>query len=73
MKDVLMAASRQYIIPVNRNSALYQYARTNNLGDFLSAEFPASHAGVEYTAQVFERGIVYTRADGAGSVAHVAL
>ena len=66
-----MVAARQYIIPVNRQSGLYQYAHTNNLGQFLSAEFPVQYQGVEYRAQVFERGIAYNRAGDPGSVKHI--
>jgi hypothetical protein len=73
LKDALMAAARQYIVPVNRNSDLYQYARANNLGDFLSAEFPVRYQEVEYRAQVFEDGIVYVKADGSGAIMHVVL
>jgi hypothetical protein len=73
LKDALMAASRQYIIPINRNSDLYRYAQANNLGEFLSAEFPLQHQGEQYRAQVFENGIVYIKADGSGAVAHIAL
>jgi hypothetical protein len=73
IKDALMAAARQYIFPINRNSDLYQYARTNNLGDFISAEFPLRHQGVEYRAQVFEKGIVYVKVDRSGPVMHVEL
>ncbi|MFC1976537.1 hypothetical protein ACFLXQ_09075, partial [Chloroflexota bacterium] len=71
LKDALMAASRQYIIPVNRNSAMYQYAQANNLGEFLSSEFPVRHQETEYRAQVFEKGIVYMKSDGSGAVTHV--
>jgi hypothetical protein len=73
LKDALMAAARQYIIPVNRNSDLYQYARANNLGDFLSAEFPLRFQEATYRAQVFEKGVVYVKADGSGAVMHVEL
>ncbi len=73
LKDELLAASRQYIIPVNRTSALYQYAQANNLGDFLSAEFPLRHQDIDYQAQVFERGIVYVKLAGAGTVMHFPL
>jgi hypothetical protein len=71
LKDALMTASRQYIIPVNRSSDLYRYAQTNSLGEFLSAEFPLQHQGVEYRAQVYDKGIVYIKADGSGGVMHV--
>ncbi len=73
LKESLKAAARRYILPVNRNSALYEYARANNLGDFISAEFPLCHHQVEYRGQVFEKGIVFVRADGTGSIAHVPL
>ncbi|MBN1218711.1 MAG: hypothetical protein JXM69_07275 [Anaerolineae bacterium] len=73
LKDALVAASRQYIIPVNRNSDLYQYAQANKLGEFLSAEFPLRHQEVEYRAQVFEKGIVYVKADGSGGLTHIEL
>jgi len=73
IKDALTAAARRYIYPINRKSALYLYAQANNLGDFLSAEFPLRHAGVEYRGQVFEKGIVFIRHDGTGSVSHVPL
>jgi hypothetical protein len=73
LKDALIVASRQYIIPVNRNSDLYQYAQANNLGDFLSAEFPVRHQEAEYRAQVFEKGLVYVPSDGSGGVTHVGL
>ncbi len=73
LKDALVAASRQYIIPINRNSELYRHARANSLGDFLSAEFPLEYQGVEYRAQVYEKGIVYVKADGSGDIDYVEL
>ncbi|MBN1993587.1 MAG: hypothetical protein JW953_12880 [Anaerolineae bacterium] len=73
LKDALIAAARQYIIPVNRNSALYQHAQAHHLGEFLSSEFPLRHRGVEYRAQVFEKGIVYVKADEAGPVREIEL
>jgi hypothetical protein len=63
LKKAFMAALQAYLIPVNRNSAFHQYAQANNLGEFLSAEFSVTHQGVEYRAQVFERGIVYAKAE----------
>ncbi|MFC1976539.1 hypothetical protein ACFLXQ_09085, partial [Chloroflexota bacterium] len=63
----------RYILPINRQSAMYQYAQTLNLGGFLSAQFPLRYQGVEYRGQVFERGIVFIRADGVGEVSHVGL
>ncbi|MCB0155329.1 MAG: hypothetical protein KDF65_11090, partial [Anaerolineae bacterium] len=59
LKAALVAASGQYIIPVNRLAALYQYAQRQKLGEFLSAEFSVPFLGVTYRAQVFERGIAY--------------
>jgi len=73
IKDALTSAARQYIYPINRKSALCLYAQANNLGDFLSAEFPLRHEGIEYRGQVFEKGIVFMRYDGSGSVLHVPL
>jgi len=69
-KAVLVAAARPVIYPVNRKADLYQYARANRLGDFLSAEFSLQFQGVKYRAQVFEAGIVFVRADGGGPVGH---
>jgi hypothetical protein len=71
--ESLRAAARRYILPINRNSAMYQYAQANNLGDFISAEFPLRHEGIEYRGQVFEKGIVYVKADGSGVITHIAL
>ena len=73
LADALFAASHQYITPVNRNSALFQYARGQNLGDFLSAEFSLQHQGSEYRAQVFERGIVYVRVNQPDIITHITL
>ena len=71
LKDALMAAARQYVIPINRLSRLYQYARSKNLGEFLSAEFPLRHQGAEYQLQVFERGIVYMDKANPNVVKHI--
>jgi hypothetical protein len=73
IKNSLTAAARRYIYPINRKSVLYLYAQANNLGDFLSAEFPLRNEGIEYRGQVFEKGIVFMRYDGTGSVLHVPL
>jgi hypothetical protein len=73
LKEALVAASRQYIIPINRNSDLYKYAQANSLGEFLSAEFSLQHQSGQYRAQVYEKGIVYVRADGSAAIAHIAL
>ena len=69
--DALMLASHHYIIPVSRRSRLYRYAQANNLGQFLSAEFPLQHQGVEYQAQVFEKGIAYFALNHPETVRHV--
>jgi hypothetical protein len=66
-----MLAGSKYLIPVNRRSSLYQYAQANNLGQFLSAEFPVQHQGVDYRAQVFEWGITYYSVDAPESVKHI--
>ncbi|MEM7345102.1 MAG: hypothetical protein AAF485_12730 [Chloroflexota bacterium] len=63
-RKALLLAAGEYIIPVNRQSLLYQYAQQNNLGHFCSAEFSFEHQTVIYRAQVFEQGIAYyTMAD----------
>ncbi|MCB9106069.1 MAG: hypothetical protein H6633_17770 [Anaerolineales bacterium] len=72
LSAALLLASSEYVIPVNRASALYQYAQTKSLGQYLSAEFPIQYKGVDYRAQVFERGIVYVRLDRSGVVKVIA-
>jgi hypothetical protein len=71
LKAALIAASSQYIIPVNRLSALYQYAQRNKLGEFLSAEFLVRFQEQEYRAQVFERGITYFKVGQPDKISHV--
>lgn len=70
LKAALVAASGQYIIPVNRLAALYQYAQRQKLGEFLSAEFSVPFLGVTYRAQVFERGIAYFDAAKPETIKH---
>lgn len=70
-RTALKTAATQYLIPVNPTSVLVKHARSHSLGEFLSAEFSISYRGVDYLAQVFERGIVYLRSDQPENVSHI--
>ncbi len=70
LEEAILRAAGQYIIPVNRQSRLYQYAQMNNLGQFLSAEFPVQYQGSQYRVQVFAGGFVYLEA-GHDLVKHI--
>jgi hypothetical protein len=72
-KEALIQAARPYSLPINRSSVLYQYARKKRLGDFMSAEFSWQYQDVEYRVQVFEKGLVYIRADETGPAGHIKL
>lgn len=66
-----MQAARARIIPLNPNAPLYRYAREHNLGERLSVEFMILHAGVPYTAQAFERAVVYAPTGRWDQIDHV--
>ena len=71
LKAALIATSSQYIIPINRLSALYKYAKSQKLGEFLSAEFSVTCDDVDYRAQVFEKGIAYFAVDNPENIDHI--
>ncbi|MCL4297979.1 MAG: peptidoglycan DD-metalloendopeptidase family protein [Anaerolineae bacterium] len=57
--DNLLAAGEHLIIPLNRQAMLFKMAQENSLGDRLTGEYEAIAAGRNYTAQIFEAGLVY--------------
>ena len=68
LQAALLAAAGDYLIPVDRTAALYKYAQTKSLGQYLSAEFPLHYKDVTYRAQIFERGIVFMQSDQPNSI-----
>jgi hypothetical protein len=69
----LRQAAGQHLIPLDRQAALYQYAQTQRLGQFLSAEFSLTWAGIDYRAQLFEKGLVYLDPADPQSISHFTL
>lgn len=59
LAEALAAAGQPRIIPLNKAAMFYKFARANDLGERLTAEYDIEHAGQPYRAQVYERGIVY--------------
>ena len=71
LEQAILQAARARIIPLNPNAPLYRYAREHNLGERLSVEFMILHAGVPYTAQAFERAVVYAPTGRWDQIDHV--
>jgi hypothetical protein len=68
----LRTAADQQRLALHRDSTLYRYAQAQQLGDFLSVEFPVWLQDVEYRAQLFEQAIVYFKASEPNVIRHLA-
>ncbi len=71
LASALAAAAGFYAIPYEPQAGLARYAAGRNLGAVRSGEFPLRYRQIDYQVQVFERGIVYQRADQPQLVSHV--
>jgi len=59
LNQVLIEATQFHLAAQSPSGKFYRYARKHALGGRKSYDFSFEHAGIKYTAQVFETGIVY--------------
>lgn len=70
LHQVVLEAAKPHIIPLDPGTPFQQYARQHNLGERLSAEFTFEHKWVLYSAQTFEKGVVYAPANRLDQMTH---
>lgn len=59
LRQVLLEATQSHLAARSPRGKFYRYAREHGLGGRKSNDFSFEHAGIKYTAQAFETGIVY--------------
>ncbi len=59
LSQVLLEATQSHLAARSPRGKFYRYAREHGLGRRKSHDFSFEHAGIKYTAQAFETGIVY--------------
>lgn len=59
LSQVLLQATKSHLAARSPRGKFYRYAREHGLGSRKSHDFSFEHAGIKYTAQAFETGIVY--------------
>jgi hypothetical protein len=59
LRQVLLEATQSHLAARSPRGKFYRYARKHGLGRRKSHDFSFKHAGIKYTAQAFETGIVY--------------
>ena len=59
LRRAALDAARPRIVPIDRQSHLYQFAVKHQLGEQLSGEFTFIYEGANFRAQAFELGVVF--------------
>ncbi|GAB4543066.1 MAG: hypothetical protein Kow0063_35840 [Anaerolineae bacterium] len=72
LHQVLRAAAQSHLSAASPRGKYYHYARKHALGNRLSGDFTFEHAGIRYTAQVFEKAIIYAPVGQWDQVTHIA-
>ena len=57
--QVLIEAAQAHLSARSPRGKFYRYAREHDLGTRRAGDFTFEHSGIRYTAQPFEKGIVY--------------
>jgi hypothetical protein len=59
LRQVLIEAAQAHLSARSPRGKFYRYAREHDLGTRRAGDFTFEHSGIRYTAQPFEKGIVY--------------
>jgi hypothetical protein len=70
LRQVLLEATKSHLAARSPRGKFYRYAREHGLGKRKSHDFSFEHAGIKYTAQAFETGIVYAPVGQWGQITH---
>ena len=59
LEKTLWAEGEPLLIPLDRDSELFQFAQTHSLGERLTRLYLVEHGGQTFAAQIFEGGLVF--------------
>jgi hypothetical protein len=71
LRQVLIEAAQTHLSARSPRGEFYQYARSHDLGARRAGDFIFEHSGIRYTAQPFEKGIVYAPVGQWDQVTHI--
>jgi hypothetical protein len=71
LHQALVQATQSHLAARSPRGKFYRYAREHGLGRRRSQDFSFEHAGIKYTAQAFETGIVYAPVGGWDEITHI--
>jgi hypothetical protein len=71
LHEALLDAVRAHLTARSPRGKFYRYARAHNLGTRRAGDLTFEHSGIRYTAQPFEKGIVYAPVGEWDQVTHI--
>jgi hypothetical protein len=71
LHQALVEATQAHLAARSPRGRYYRYARKHGLGRRQSQDFSFEHAGIKYTAQAFEKGIVYAPVGEWDEITHI--
>jgi hypothetical protein len=71
LRQTLFEAAQAHLAARSPRGKFYRYARAHNLGTRRAGDLTFEHSGIRYTAQPFEKGIVYAPVGEWDQVTHI--
>ena len=71
LRQALIEAAQVHLSARSPRGKFYRYARAHNLGARRTGDFTFEHSDIRYTAQLFEKGIVYAPVGKWDQVTHI--